>query len=498
LSDWTEAGGPYYGERARGAGGSYYPEDGAAGPDAGGSYYGEAEAGGHGGGSYYDEPDTGEHDFYETGDGQATYYENDGGEAGYDQPDSGDQGRARRRGAGVLPPGYVDHERPPGGPPPGGPPPGVLPPGYADHEVSPGGPPDGPPGGRRTHRRERRRHPVLWTVAVLVVLLVLVVGGGLIWVQHQINPGGHPGPAVAVSIPKGASTRQIGKILAHDGVIHEATVFAYYVRFHGDGPFYPGLYHLHRNSSYQTAISALEAGPPIVTDRLVIPEGFTARDIARSVGELPGMGLSAQKFLAAADDGTVRSPYEPAGVNNLEGLLFPATYQVQQGETEVQILEQMVGAFDDRASSLGLAAAAHSRHETVYQLVTVASIVEREAKLDSDRGPVASVLYNRLAAGMPLGADSTETYYLRLSDPTLEPTPSQLNQPGPYNTRLNTGLPPTPIANAGQPSLQAAANPPTTSYMYFVEIAPDGQLGFASTSSGFAQLQAQCRAANLC
>jgi UPF0755 protein len=229
-----------------------------------------------------------------------------------------------------------------------------------------------------------------------------------------------------------------------------------------------------------------------------VPEGFTVHQIADAVAGLPGMGLSAQKFLAAADNGTVRSPYEPRGVNNLEGLLFPATYQVQQGESEVQILEQMVGAFDDQASSLNLTAAAQAHHQTVYQLVTVASIVEREAKLDTDRGPVASVLYNRLAAGMPLGADSTQTYYLRLSNPKLEPTASQLNQPGPYNTRLNTGLPPTPIANPGLPSLRAAATPPQTGYMYFVEVKPDGQLGFASTSSGFSQLQGECRAANLC
>jgi UPF0755 protein len=303
---------------------------------------------------------------------------------------------------------------------------------------------------------------------------------------------------VAVSIPKGATTKQIGKILAHDGVIHQATLFALYVRFHGDGPLLPGLYHLPKNSSYQTAISALEAGPPVSTARLVVPEGFTLHQIANAVAALPGLGLSAQKFLAAADNGTVRSPYEPRGVDNLEGLLFPATYQVQQGESEVQILEQMVGAFDDQASSLNLAAAAQSHRETVYKLVTVASIVEREAKLDSDRGPVASVIYNRLAAGTPLGMDSTETYYLRLTNPNLQPTAARLSQPGPYNTRVSTGLPPTPIANPGLPSLQAAAAPPTTSYLYFVEVKPDGQLGFASTSSGFTQLQAECRAASLC
>ena len=326
----------------------------------------------------------------------------------------------------------------------------------------------------------------------------MVVGGGLLWAQSQINPGGHRGPSVTVVVPQGASTSTIGHILASRGVVHDATLFALYVRFHGDGPLLPGTYSLAKNSSYQTAIAALEAGPKIVSVNLLIPEGYTVRQIADAVGALPNMGLSAQRFLAAAHSGAVRSPYEPAGVNNLEGLLFPATYPVRQGETEVQILETMVGAFDDRASSIGLEAAATALHETPYQLVTVASIVEREAKLVGDRGPVASTIYNRLRIGMPLGADSTQTYYLRLSDPRLDPTPSQLDQPSPYNTRLNKGLPPTPIANPGLPSLEAATTPPHTTYLYFVEVNPDGELGFASTAAGFVNLQAQCRAANLC
>jgi UPF0755 protein len=255
---------------------------------------------------------------------------------------------------------------------------------------------------------------------------------------------------------------------------------------------------LPKNSSYGTAITALEKGPILVTDRLVIPEGLTVRQIANAVAALPQLHLSAARFLAAMSTGEVRSAYEPPGVNNLEGLLFPATYPINQGQTEVDVLEQMIGAFDDRASALGLNTLAAQLHLTPYQVVTVASIVEREAKLPSDRGPVASVIYNRLHAGMTLGADSTQTYYLRLTHPTVIPTPGQLDEPSPYNTRLNTGLPPTPIANAGAASLEAAANPPATTYLYFVEINPDGQLGFASTSAGFAALQVQCRAAHLC
>ncbi len=388
-----------------------------------------------------------------------------------------------------------------------------LPPGYAERDGWPslgatGAPSYRRPGGERRRagqhqrpsgRRGRRfRHPVLSALALVVVLVVLVVAGGLLWAQGQINPGGKRGPVVSVVIPKGATTSQIGHDLASAGVIHDGTLFAYYVRLHGDGPLYPGAYSLSKNLPYSAAIAALEAGPKILTENLVIPEGFTLRQIAASVGALPHMGLSASKFLADATGGTVRSPYEPAGVNSLEGLLFPATYQVRQGETEIDLLEQMIGAFNERAAQLNLTAAAKRLGYTPYQVVTVASIVERESKLTGDRGPVASTIYNRLRIGMKLGADSTQTYYLRQTDPTIEPTPAQLDTPSPYNTRTNVGLPPTPIADPGLASLQAAVSPPTTTYLYFVEVNPDGQLGFASTAAGFVSLQQQCRAAKLC
>ena len=339
---------------------------------------------------------------------------------------------------------------------------------------------------------------MLWGLLALFAVVVVVVAGTFYWAEQQISPGGHPGASVKVTIPKGASTAQIGHLLASAGVIHSPTVFQYYVKIEGDGPFYPGSYQLRKNSSYRSVISVIDQPPAIVTDRLTIPEGYTMAQIAKAVAALPNMHLSADKFLQAASSGEVRSPYEPAGINSLEGLVFPATYQVHQGETEVDVLETMVAAFDEQAGAIGLTPTTTVSGLSAYQVVTVASIVEREVKLAGDRAPTASVIYNRLKIGMPLGADSTQTYYLRLTDPTLVPTVAQLDTAGPYNTRQNKGLPPTPIANPGLPSLQAALNPASTTYLYFVEVQPNGQLGFASTADGFAQLQAQCRAAKLC
>jgi UPF0755 protein len=355
-----------------------------------------------------------------------------------------------------------------------------------EHDPAPLPPP------RRGHHR--LRSAVLLSLA-LVLVLIVVAG---LYVRSQVNPGGKPGTKVTVVIPTHSGSTEIGSILAKAKVIHDGSLFPYYAKLSGAGTLLPGKYKLATNESYSSVVTALEAGPPKTVDKLVVPEGYTLQEIARRVASLPGLHLSAAKFLAAASNGNVRSPYEPPGVNNLEGLVFPATYQVSSDDTEVNVLQQMVTAFDEQAKNVGLAAGAAQLGVTPYDVVKVASIIEGEAKLDGDRGPVASAIYNRLKAGMPLGTDSTLVYALRQQNPGVNIANIDYNQPNPYNTRLNKGLPPTPIANPGVPSLQAAAHPPATNYLYFVEINPDGKLGFASTNSGFVQLEQQCAASNLC
>jgi UPF0755 protein len=329
-------------------------------------------------------------------------------------------------------------------------------------------------------------------LAVVLAALVLVGVLGFVSVSHDINPPGRPGRAVVVKIPTGASTLKIADLLAKAGVIHGPTVFEVYVKLRGGGPLLPGTYHLATNEAYSAVIQALEQGPPPVTYKLVVPEGFTIAKIAAAVGRL-GAGISAKDFVQAATSGQVSSPYEPTGTTDLEGLLFPATYPVQPGETADELVQYMVDTFDFNAGKLGLVAAAKKLGYSPYQVVTVASIVEREAKWEKDRGPIASAIYNRLSAGMPLGADSTLLY--GLGNPK---GPVNFNQPNRYNTRLHKGLPPTPISNPGIPSLQAAMSPPKTTYLYWVEINRDGQMGFGSSGAQFTRLQSECRAAHLC
>jgi UPF0755 protein len=340
--------------------------------------------------------------------------------------------------------------------------------------------------------RVRHRRPIWLTWLVVLVAVLLVVGAvGVFWVRRQINPGGRAGPPVAVSIPPGSSTGHIASLLGHAGVIHSPTIFRFYVKIKGAGPLLPGAYRLNKNSKYDDVISALEKGPPVTLQRFTIPEGFTLAQIAERVGALPGR--SAARFLAAATDGAVHSPYQPSGSNNLEGLLFPATYDVRANEDEVSILQRMVDAFDQQANAVGLTQAAATVGLTPYQVVIVASMVEREAKLDEDRGPIASVIYNRLKKAMPLQVNATLMYGEHVTDPHQ----IDLKADTPYNSYKYTGLPPTPIASPGLPSLQAAASPPTTPYFYYVLIDPSGKHAFATTASEFAKLEAEARAKGL-
>ncbi|HLI01461.1 MAG TPA: endolytic transglycosylase MltG [Acidimicrobiales bacterium] len=354
-------------------------------------------------------------------------------------------------------------------------------------------------GSAGSRRRHRRRHPLLGAFLALVVFLFLVVGGGVLWASHEANPGGKPGAVVTVKIKPGESTAAIGKALTKAGVIHGGgTLFHYYVRFEGGGPLQIGTYRLAKDESYDKVITQLQAGPVQFVDTLVIPEGFTLNDIAARVASLPKMHYSAKAFLALSRQGSVTSPFEPKGVHNLEGLLYPATYKVPEGMSEASLLSMMEGDFVNEANQLGLRRAAAKLHMTPYQVITVASIIQGEAKFAADGPKVASVIYNRLKAGMTLGDDSTLVYALRRNDPNININKINYEQPNPYNTRLNKGLPPTPIDNPSETFLQAAMHPAKTKLLYFVEVNPDGALAFSSSYSGFLREEHRCAAQHLC
>ncbi|HEY2330610.1 MAG TPA: endolytic transglycosylase MltG [Acidimicrobiales bacterium] len=312
-----------------------------------------------------------------------------------------------------------------------------------------------------------RRRRLRRTVGLLLAIVVVALAAGVYWVQGQLDPRGPAGAAVRVEIPSGSSTGAIADQLDRAGVITNATVFRLYLKARGAGGFEAGSYDLHLKSSMGMVLDTLSAGPSLPpSTRLTIPEGLTLAQTSERVAKVDH--LAAAPFLAAASDGSVRSAFEPAGSNNLEGLVFPETYRIDQDEDEKAVLQQMVSTFDSVGTELGLGNSQQLVGYTPYQVVIVASLIEAEAKSDADRPKIARVIYNRLAAHMPLGIDSAFYYALPADRRGTSLRESDLTKDGPYNTRTRAGLVPTPIMAPGRASLAAALNPAPGSWLYYV------------------------------
>jgi len=340
----------------------------------------------------------------------------------------------------------------------------------------------------------RRRRLVVFGVLGLVV--ALVGGSCTLWFRLQVDPPGSPGKEVVVDVPEGSSVRRITELLDDRGVVNRAKLFErYLVRAKADS-FQAGKYRLRQGSSFDEALEDLKQGPEVAFDRLTIPEGLTLRQIAERVGNVPGR--SAERFLQVAGSGQVRSRYQPEGSANLEGLLLPETYNVDDGGDERAVLERMVGAFDDAASQVGLDQVTQGGLVTPYQAVIVASLVEREAKRPEDRGPVARVIYNRLKARMTLSVDATVIYAEnRTGEKGIRLLDKDLQVDSPYNTYRIVGLPPTPIAAPGRAALQAAVNPPAGDALYYVTVNDcTGETVFARTAAEHSRNTARRKAEN--
>jgi uncharacterized YceG family protein len=238
--------------------------------------------------------------------------------------------------------------------------------------------------------------------------------------------------------------------------------------------------------TYGAAIDALTKGPKakvIKTFKLTLPEGPSRRELAARVRRA---GVAGDYAKAADSPAALRQARKlglPARVRTTEGFLFPATYDLVSGADAPTLVAKQLGAF--RASTKGVSYAYATRKNlSRYDVVIIASMVEREAQVARERPLVAAVIWNRLHAGMPLGIDATIRY--AENDWTSPLRVSQLQRPGPYNTRLNRGLPPTPIGNPGLASIRAAANPARVKYLFYV-VKPGtcGQHAFSSTDAQF-------------
>jgi UPF0755 protein len=345
---------------------------------------------------------------------------------------------------------------------------------------------------------EYEEHGRRWPFVLLALVLtfLVVAGSSVLWLEHQINPPGNAGPKVVVTVDKGMSTSDIAALLQREGIISSAQIFKYYAKLTGLGSIEAGTYTLEKHSDLSKVSKTLEAGAAKAEDdKMTIPEGLTLAKIAQLVGEqLPGR--SADKFLEVAKSGTVRSQYQPPGAS-LEGFILPETYFVAKTDDETAVLKKMVDAFDQLAGQLDVSGAAARNHVTPYQVIIVASIVEREALIDADRSKVARVIYNRLDAKMQLQMDSTVLYAIGKdgkSNVTLDDR--KINSP--YNTFIAPGLPPGPISQPGRKSLEGAAAPAAGDWLYFVTTDTSGASSFTANYNQFLKDVAVCQSKGLC
>ncbi len=317
---------------------------------------------------------------------------------------------------------------------------------------------------------------------VFLFFCALLAGGvlfGVKWVKEQIDPSGQPGAEVSVTIPINTPVTKIGKLLHDNGVIGDARVFRYYVQWKGKGGFEAGQYTFRKKDSFSSVISTLTRGPKVADQqKVVFPEGFRLTQFAERVGaRLPGR--TTERFLQVVTNGRIRSSLLPAESENLEGFVFPSTYQFSLTDNEEEIVSKLVDAFDIAAEAEGLADSQAKVGRTPYEALIVASLIEREAKIDEDRGKVAQVIYNRLKAGQPLQIDATLIYGMGGNvDRVLF---EDLKKDGPFNTYTRKGLPPTPIASPGRESIRAALNPTAGDWLYYVVIDSAGHHAFAKT-----------------
>jgi uncharacterized YceG family protein len=337
----------------------------------------------------------------------------------------------------------------------------------------------GRPAGTSSSRGGRR---------VLAVLALLLIGGALWLINETFQPfHDEPTGAVSVTIPTGADAGRIGEILADAGVVDSGRLFeANATLTLRRAKLRPGKYQLPRGMSNGAAVEALMQGPKVrvvKTFSFTIPEGRSRRENIPLVKEGPfegdyGKATSERRFLRQ-----IRRLGAPRGARTLEGFLFPATYEMVAGATASDLVERQLAAFRENLAGVDMATAKR-RNLTRYDVLIIASMVEREAQLAKERPLIAAVIHNRLKQGIPLGIDATIRY--QINDWSRPLRVSELERDTPYNTRTRRGLPPTPIGNPGLASIKAAANPARSKYLFFVrKPGKTGEHAFSSTNSQF-------------
>jgi UPF0755 protein len=297
--------------------------------------------------------------------------------------------------------------------------------------------------------------------SLLAIAVVAVAAGVLAWWLVDADTA-RPAQQVMLQIAQGSSVGEIGRQLEAAGVIRSASAFSLYVRVRGDGrTIQAAEYVFAPHTTMAGVVGTLDAGGRPPTVWITIPEGFTAAQIGALL-QKRGIGTRLEFMAVVA---TTNMRFGSVSSRGLEGYLFPDTYELRRDSTPRDVAAILTARFMIELPR-DYSAAARKLGRTVPQIVTAASLIEREAKVDPERPVMASVYYNRLRRGMPLQVDATIEYALPSHKTALSFADLKIDSP--YNTYQYAGLPPTPIANPGRASLDAAFHPATTGYLYYV------------------------------
>jgi UPF0755 protein len=333
-------------------------------------------------------------------------------------------------------------------------------------------------------------------IFVLIGFVLVAVAGVSYWVSSAINtPKEHTHSADYIRIEKGSTPKQIVDQLAVAGIIQSPTATMIYLRTMGDGSkLQAGEYEFASPITTLQVLKQLEKGQD-QTVKLTIPEGFTRFDIAKRIAQWsvsrPESTTVTQDFeekrvLALMDDTSLVRDIAPEA-KNLEGYMYPSTYVLTKTSTPESIIKMMVEQFrkfwkpewTNAAKAIG---------RTPHEIVTIASLIETETGVESERPVVAGIINNRLSKGIPLGIDQTNVYIAKMLgkwDGTINK--SDLEVDSPYNTRTKTGIPPGPISSVTESSIRAALNPTPSDYLYYVRNVDlnDGSHWFYSSAAEF-------------
>lgn len=329
-------------------------------------------------------------------------------------------------------------------------------------------------------------------IIVAVICIAVVIAAGVLFYIGGLGKAldSENTQTVNVTIPSGSGTIQIGQQLEENSIISSADKFKLWSRIKGyDSQYKAGTYALSPSMDFQT-IADIIVGGKVNTVNFTVPEGYTIYQTARVIAD-SGLGDydTLVSLIEAADfdydflDGAQNNK------NKLEGYLFPNTYTIDEGMSEEQIIKVMLDEFEKQPLKAITDKKLSSQHNassgrSINEIITIASIIERECKVDEERKLVASVIYNRLEKGMPLQMCSTVQYVLSKQKEVLTYADTRIESP--YNTYTNAGLPPGPICSPGLAAVQAALHPADTDYLYFVLSEKlDGTSNFSSDYAQF-------------